>query len=194
MFLFYLSPVIFPPFLFGEDRSSDENEFKKIVFATRLLFDTSEHADFCDTLLNDFCRSMADKTEKMVTINFHLLRHLSWQVKNIGPLFTTSAAMFESANRLLMAPLTGTANQCELMVLRFIRAKYVTKMKVQDDCLTSTIKDLVELTKINEDLSFTESQETRDFRDHRPEAQHFCRFFFSKSLPDFFCLRPRFRR
>ena len=54
VFLFYLSPVIFPPFLFGEDRSSDENDLKKIVFATRLLFDTSEHADFCDTLLNDF--------------------------------------------------------------------------------------------------------------------------------------------
>ena len=58
-------------------------------------------------------------------------------------------------------------------------------MNVQDDCLTSTIKDLVELTKINEDLSFTESQKTRDFRDHRPEAQLFCLFFQNHYLTSF---------
>ena len=121
--LFYLSPVAFPPFFHGEDRVSDEIDLKKLVFATRSLFDTIANADFCDRLLNEFCRSMAEKTEKMESINFHLLRHLGWQAKNNGPLFTTSASMFESGNRLLIAPLTGTVNQCQLMTSRFIRAK-----------------------------------------------------------------------
>ena len=98
VFLFYLAPVIFPPFLFGEDRVSDEKDLKQLVFATRLLYDSKHHTKECDILLNKFCRSMSDKTEKMDTINFHLLRHLSWQVENVGPLFTTSAAMFQSTN------------------------------------------------------------------------------------------------
>ena len=77
VFLFYLAPVIFPPVMFGEDRVSDENDFKQLVFATRLLYDNKQHTKECDILLNKFCRSMSDKTEKMDTINFHLLRHLS---------------------------------------------------------------------------------------------------------------------
>ena len=63
-FLFYLSPIVLPPFFHGEDRSSDELDLKKLVFATRQLFDTVELSDFCDTLLNQFCRSMANKTER----------------------------------------------------------------------------------------------------------------------------------
>ena len=59
--LFYLSPVAFPPFFHGEDRVSDEIDLKKLVFATRSLFDTIANADFCDRLLNEFCRSMAEK-------------------------------------------------------------------------------------------------------------------------------------
>ena len=61
-FLFYLSPIVLPPFFHGENRSSDELDLKKLVFATRQLFDTTELSDFYDTLLNQFCRSMADKT------------------------------------------------------------------------------------------------------------------------------------
>ena len=76
---------------------------------------------------------MHEKTNKMDSINFHLLRHLGWQGRNIGPLFVTSVAMFESANRLLLAPLTGTVNHCELLVQRFIRAKLVLKMGIENE-------------------------------------------------------------
>ena len=181
-FLFYLSPIVLPPFFHGEDRSSDELDLKKLVFATRQLFDTVELSDFCDTLLNQFCRSMADKTERMESINFHLLRHLAWQVKSIGPLFTTSASMFESANRLLIAPLTGTVNQCQLLVRRFIRAKMLAKMNIQDDCLTSSIKDFQENKKFDENYAFLESQETKRFRDKNPSSQLFCCSFVNHFL------------
>ena len=84
-FLFYLSPIVFPPFFHGEDRSSDELDLKKFVFAIRQLFDTTELSNFCDTLLSQFCRSMADKTDRIESINFHLLRQLVWQLKKYWP-------------------------------------------------------------------------------------------------------------
>ena len=125
---------------------------------------------------------MSDKTEKMDTINFHLLRHLSWQVENVGPLFTTSAAMFESANRLLIAPLTGTVNHCQLMVCRFLRAKLVSKMEVEDDSMSSMIKVIREPTKFDENFSFTEGQETQNFKSKFPEAKLFCRIYYTHFL------------
>ena len=175
--LFYLSPVAFPPFFHGEDRVSDEIDLKKLVFATRSLFDTIANADFWDRLLNEFCRSMAEKTEKMESINFHLLRHLGWHAKNIGPLFTTSASMFESGNRLLIAPLTGTVNQSQLMTSRFIRAKFVLKMELREDCLSSAIKDFRGNKKIDEVFAFVDSPETKKLQEVHPDAELFCRTF-----------------
>ena len=191
-FLFYLSPLVLPPFFHGEDRSSDELDLKKLVFATRQLFDTVVLSNFGDTLLNQFCRSMADKTERMESINFYLLRHLAWQIKSIGPLFTTSASMFKSANRLLIAPLTGIANQCQLLVRRFIRAKIMAKMNIQDDCLTSSIKNFQENKKFDENYAFLESQETKRFRDKNPSSQLFCLSQFCKPFPGIGGLRTRF--
>ena len=120
---------------------------------------------------------MAEKTEKMETINFLLLRHLGWQAKNIGPLFTTSASMFESGNRLLIAPLTGTVNQCQLMTSRFIRAKFVLKMELREDCLSSAIKDFRGNKKIAEIFAFVDSPETKKFQEVHPDAELFCRTF-----------------
>ena len=161
--LLYLAPIIFPPYLFGENRKSDEVDLKKLVFSIRELFESSRNADFCDQLLCEFCVSMAEKTNKMDTINFHLLRHLGWQTKSIGPLYTASAAMFESANRLLIAPLTGTVNQCQLMVWRFIRAKMLIKMKFKEDCLTPMLADFLEKRKFDETYGFAENSDTRTF-------------------------------
>ena len=173
--LLYLSPEIFPLFLYGEERKSDESDLKKLVFSIRELFESSNNANLCDQLLNEFCLSMADKTNKMESINFPLLRHLGWQAKNIGPLFTTSAAMFESANRLLIAPLTGTVNQCQLMVWRFVRAKMIAKMSIKDDCLTEMLTNFHEKRKLDESYGFVESSETRKFRQEHPNLKLFCR-------------------
>ena len=120
---------------------------------------------------------MTDKIERMESINFHLLSQLVWQVKSIGPLYTTSASMFESANRLLIAPLTGTVNQCQLLVRGLICAKMLAKMNLQDDCLTSSIKVFQENKKFDENCSFPESQETKIFRDKNPSSQIFCHSF-----------------
>ena len=97
--LLYLSPLLVAPYFFGEDKLSNKNDLYKLVFALRELYESNENTELADKLLNKFCVSVNEKTEKKMDFNnFRLLRHLGWQVKNIGPLFVTSAAMFESAN------------------------------------------------------------------------------------------------
>ena len=146
---------------------------KSLVFVFRELFESNENAYFCDNLLSEFCISMLEKTNNMDSISFHLIRHLRWQTKNVGPLFTLSAAMFESANRLLIAPLT--VNQCLLLVRKFLRAKMIAKMAVEDDCLTEMLKTYNEKKKLDERYRFVENIETRKFRKANQNLKLFCR-------------------
>ena len=194
--LLYLSPIVFPLYLFGDERKSDETDLNKLVFSIRELYESSKNADFCERLLSEFCVSMAEKTNKMESINFHILRHLGWQAKNIGPLFTTSAAMFESANRLLIAPLTGTVNQCQLMVWRFIRAKMIATMKLKEDCLTSMLTDFLQKKKFDEAYGFVDNTDTRKFCRERPQTKLFCLywgdFFLSSAAYGRGCLADRY--
>ena len=132
----------------------------------------------------------------MESINFHLLRHLVWQAKNLRPLFTASAAMFESANRLLIAPLTGTVNQCQLLVRRFVRAKIIAKTTVEDDCLTELLTTFNEKKKLDECYGFVENTKTRKFRSENPNLKLFCRkignFFLSSAAYGRGCVADKF--
>ena len=112
---------------------SDTEDLNKFVFAVRLLNEKSDEIKLCNELLNKFCSSMSEKTGAFESINFHLLRHLAWQAKNFGPLFATSASMFESANHWLIAPLTGTVNHCEIMVTRFLRRELLAGLNSMDN-------------------------------------------------------------
>ena len=67
---------------------------------------------------------------KIDSINFHLLRHLSWQTEFFGPLWCTSASMFESANHHLVQPVTGTVNTCKLLAQRYVRNKKIWQAKL----------------------------------------------------------------
>ena len=103
---------------------SDADDLNELVFAIRILYDRVEKLKLPDELLNEFCLSMSEKTGKFESINFRLLRHLAWQAKSYGSLFTTSASMFVSAIHWLFSPLTGTVNHCELMTSRFLETKF----------------------------------------------------------------------
>ena len=82
----------------------------------------------------------------------------------MGPLFTTSAFMFESANRMLIAPLTGTVNHCQLIVDRIIRSKFGAKMKVENDWSAGILKKFQEHKAFDNLTGFVESSETQKFR------------------------------
>ena len=88
--------------------------------------------------------------------------------------------MFESANRLLIAPLTGTVNQCQLMVWRFIRAKMIATMKLKEDCLTSMLTDFLQKKKFDEAYGFvdnTDTRKARKFLRERPQTKLVCRYW-----------------
>ena len=122
-----------------------------------------------------FCLSMVDKTNKKESSSFYRLRHLGWWAKNIGQVITTSAAMFDSANRLLVAPLTGKVNQCQLMVWRFVRAKMIANMFIKVDCLTEMLTNFHEKRKLDESYGFVESRKARKFRQERQNIKLFSR-------------------
>ena len=119
---------------------------------------------------------MTEKYSKFDSINFHLLRHLGWQAKSIGPLFTTSAAMFESANRLLIAPLTGTVNFSELIVQRFVRSKMLLDLEIQEDSLSEYLRKYKSEPEFNESYGFVENENIKTFSSSNPDVRLFCRF------------------
>ena len=91
-----------------EDRGKAKIALNKLVYAKRFLFESLKNTEFCGKLHNDFRFYIVDKSKRLEPINFHLLRQLSWQLKEVDPLFCISAAMFEWwVNRLLTAPLTA---------------------------------------------------------------------------------------
>ena len=173
--LLYLSPILVVPYLIGEERNSNKDDLHMLVYALHLLFESKQNTVFADKLLNEFCISMQEKTNKMDSINFHLLRHLGWQVKNIGPLFVWSAAMFESANRLLLAPLRGSVNHCELLVHRYIRTKLVQKMELQEDSLSGLLEDFGAAKIFDECFGLIETGSLIEFRNKNPEFKLSCR-------------------
>ena len=131
-----------------------------------------------------FASAWMKKQKKMNSNNFHLLRHLGWQVKNIGTLFVTSAAMFESANRLLIAPLIGTVNHCQLFVQRFIRAKLIQIMEIENDCLSAMMVKFGAPKEFDDCSSLPEFTEIKDF----PITESFV-----ETEENSFCLRLRER-
>lgn len=73
-----------------------------------------------------------------------VLKLLFLQVRNFGPLWSTSAMMFESANYLLKRPLTGTTNQLDILVRRYLRKKVLCAKEVLDDPLADFALKLTE--------------------------------------------------
>ena len=96
VFLLYLFPIIFPHIKTTEFSKSNIRDVSYLVFALRSMYETDQNAKMCGNLLEAFCLSMSKKypLKSFDSINFHLLRHLAWQVKLFGPLWVTSAMSF----------------------------------------------------------------------------------------------------
>ena len=105
-------------------------------YAIRLLLLSSENCDLADELIKQFhFLTYEAYTDKVFSANIHSLNHLAWQVKCYGPLWCTSAIMFESANYLLRCKFTGTVSHLKVLVERYIRNKNSMLMSPQRDRL-----------------------------------------------------------
>ena len=130
VWLSYVGPVVFYA-------SIEKHLFKRfhlLSYAIRLL--SSENCDLAYELIKHFhfltCEA---NTDKVFSANIHSLNLLAWQVKCYGPLWCTSAIMFESANYFLRCKFTGTVSRLNVLAERYIRNKNSCQMSPQRDRL-----------------------------------------------------------
>ena len=179
-FLLYFSPLLFQKF--SESSAAHDANMQNLnylVFSLRSLYENTSNANLCGHLLEAFCYNMSFRypLKKFDSINFHLLRHLAWQCKTFGPLWTTSATMFENANNHLIKTLTGSVNTCSLIVSRYIRNRQLESFEVKDDHLKAYIENLWRRpTGITEDLCLERNNFYYETQKKFPEARLFCRY------------------
>ena len=112
--------------------------FHLLSYVTRLLLISKKYADEAHKLIKVFLKKTEETFDSQVfTANVHSFNHLAWQVKNFGPLWCTSAMMFESANYLFRTKFTGTVNHLRLIVERYLRNKADRRRLPEKDALES---------------------------------------------------------
>ena len=137
--LLYIGPVLFHLTV----NEGLIERFLLLSYSIRLLPTSRTYADQAGKLIHLFLNKVEEcYGNEVFSANIHALSHLSWQVKNFGPLWTTSAMMFESANYLLQSKFTGTVNHLALLVERYRRNKASYASKVDTDSLTGLCLEL----------------------------------------------------
>ena len=115
----------------------------KFSYSIRVLLETDDFFMECDTLLNDFCVGFAALDRNEQTFNLHSLRHLTWQVRNYGPLWTASCFDFQSAHHSLVSTFTGSVNHFRLLVERYLNKKSLLSSKIDNDGLFDLTTELM---------------------------------------------------
>ena len=96
----------------------------------------SKYADDAGKLISIYLQKLDEDYGEVVFLsNAHSLTHMAWQVRKFGPLWATSAMMFESANYLLQSKFTRTVNHLPLLVERYRRNKDSLRVDMMGDCL-----------------------------------------------------------
>ena len=128
--LLYIGPALFNETI-NERLAS---RFCLLSFAVRLLMTSSKHCCYAEKVIEKFLQdTKEDYSEVAFSANVHSLTHLTWQVRNIGPLWTSSGMMFESANYLLNSKFTGTVNHLPLLVERYHRNKEAWRASIKEN-------------------------------------------------------------
>ena len=133
--LFYSAPIL-------ADHLSRDHLFHWLLFVESMyiLLQESIHIeelDRADQMLHEFvAKSEEFYGIKSMTINVHMLLHISQNVLNWGPLWCQSTFTFESANHILL-----TAIQCSkgvtLQIIRFINILHMMSI-LHEYCFTHT--------------------------------------------------------
>ena len=132
VWLLYVGPIV----LRGLISPALYERLHLLSYFTRLLLSSNIFVNEADKLIKKFLNQMEEICGPNVfSPNVHSLNHLSWQVKNYGPLWCTSAIMFESANYLLKTKFTGTVNHLRLIVERYNRNKKIRREMPANDAL-----------------------------------------------------------
>ena len=75
------------------------------------------------------------------SMNFSLVRHISWQADGFGLLWCTSASTFQPANHHFIRTLTGSVNTCKLIIQRYLRNREISCSSFSAGSLTILTKE-----------------------------------------------------
>ena len=136
------------PLLLKEYLMEDEfNHFLSLSAALKLLLKpklSELDLTMAEKLLEFFNDQIVDLLgENGQTYNMHSLRHLVWQSRRSGSLAALSAFSFESAHHFLKSLLTGTVNQGQLLVERFLLKQSLYMVSIKDDAIETMTTSLV---------------------------------------------------
>ena len=181
----YLAPIVFKDIKISEHSNSNVRDLNFLVFSLRSLYESDQHTDLCGRLLDSFCRSMSKKypLKSFESINFHLLRHLSWQCETFGPLWVTSATAFESANHHLIRPVTGSVNICKLLAERYIRNKEIFLAAINQDALKNILREDGENMSKWQTFALVRNSFVKEIESTIPDSRVFCRFRVKSIFP-----------
>ena len=108
LFFFHVAPLVF---YFVPIEKVSFKSFMTLCLAIRLLSNAKNKqydTDEADVLIEQFFENFVDLYgEDSQSFNSHTMRHLSEQVKRIGPLWFSSAFCFEFANHCLLSAVRG---------------------------------------------------------------------------------------
>ena len=132
LWLLYVGPVLFREIL-------DFNMFERfhlLSYFIRLLVFSTKNCDGADVLIKRFDLLTSEAYgENVFSANINSLNHLAWQIRCFGPLWCTSAMMFESKNYLLRCKFTGSVDHLRLLLERYLRNKNCSKQNPRHDIL-----------------------------------------------------------
>ena len=161
MWLLYVAPVV----TFGLLNETLTDLLWKFSYAIRYLLETDELLRECDQLINDFCAGFAALDQNEQTFNLHSLRHLTWQVRNYGPLWTASCFAFESAHHSLVSAFTGSVNHLRLTVERYLTKKSLLYVDIDNDALYDLTTELARGRKKFGHGHLKDSEDVKKLRD-----------------------------
>ena len=125
LLFFHLLPLSLD--CFNRMSSEHKKSFQQLSLAVKLLslkHIEEQHITSASNLIEEFFTNFVRLYgEDLQTYNFHSLRHLCDQVKNLGPLWNFSAFAFESANHYLIRALSGTIKKPERIAEQFVANK-----------------------------------------------------------------------
>lgn len=130
--IIYYAPVV----LSGILKPKYHRLLVKLSEATFLLNQHSiseEDMSKAERLLEEFNQEFEQFGEKKMVYNIHLLLHVIIGVRNWGPLWVLSGAIFEAWNKKLVDSITSSNDRCSQIIDRFLLFKFLEDVSLDEN-------------------------------------------------------------
>lgn len=111
---------------------------------------TMEELDETERLLSQYVRQFEEYFgETNMSLNVHLMTHLTATVRNWGPTWATDAYKYESWNKRIVDKVTSPNCRAEQIANRFLMAKFIDSIVWDDEIAEETKSLIAEIRKVH---------------------------------------------